>query len=1007
MKTINHAVQKTLRGVSLIIALIASNAQSSFGATTLYYDDFESYPVQNPAPNPLTNGPAGGEWFFVDPIEPITPLEHRIFDSTALGSALYSRVWATLTNNARLTNAISLDALPPGNHTYRLSFVVAADTLTASRFIDFDYSISSSAGPLTLLSGHNLDNSQTFDALSGSGIATAGTKGKTDDRRFEFVFQNDALTSSDKIFFSITRVTNNAGAALTFFLDDVRLAIDDTNPPLVQSVEPVLTLQHVHVTFSEPVDPATATDIANYSFSGGSLSVLGATLLSPSTVELYTTDQDPNSSHTLQISGVLGQTGISITSTQLNFTTPALTISPVRYDAGTTTTLPSGPFDPTTPEAGSWVPVTSTKAGMSAGPVLDDLSTGFNAWRVTDNNGTSSGGSMNYTIPIDQASIDLARTNGWRIITRNRVVDNFGSAATDQVIIYADPVSNVRYGLFWGVDANLNLYVTPLGGVTATLTTGGVADTTAYHTNMMIYNPATKSVSYYFDGRLIIPNYTGQVITVPRGLTFGSASSAAQGEMNYNLVQLDVVDATRPVATVNPQSGAYGVGQKVTFSAAFSPFVNSYQWLSNGVAIAGATATNYTTSFISMENDGDQYQLRALSGLGDVETAPAILTVTQDTNPPVIVSASGSLLHDRITLTFSEPVLETYATDLANYSWLNAGVTNLSVRQLDPLTVELRAGPFEIGSNYTVRVSNIRDTSNLIIAPDSPAQISFSQMSIAALYDAGDTTSKPSGAPDPASPEGGNWTPEISANPDISTNAIFDDLGTGLNAWQIRDGTAATAQFASYTMQLATNLQDNARQFGWVLTLRSRLAENLGAGSAMFSLYENYRLERYGLIFGADTNNDLLVGTSTTAGFTTNILTTGGTALDAYHLHQVVYDPATARASYYFDGNLIAWRFPVSTPNNSLAELMFGARASVAMGTMNFNLVEFSIANGPYVSLNIEGANAEISYRGVLESASALANPTMWTPVATNLDGGTYSVPVNSSTQLYFRARNP
>jgi hypothetical protein len=257
----------------------------------------------------------------------------------------------------------------------------------------------------------------------------------------------------------------------------------------------------------------------------------------------------------LQISGVLGQTGTSITSTQLNFTTPALTISPVRYDAGTTTTLPSGPLDPTTPQAGSWVPVVSAQTGMSAGPVTDDLSTGFNAWRVTDNNGAANGGSMNYTIPMDQASIDLARTNGWRIVTRNRIVDNFGSAATDQVIIYADHGSNIRYGLFWGVDANLNLYVTPLGGVTYTLTTGGVADTTAYHTNVMIYNPATKSVSYYFDGRLIVANYTGQVISVASGLTFGSASSGAKGEMNYNLVQLDVVNATRPVPTLNTQSG--------------------------------------------------------------------------------------------------------------------------------------------------------------------------------------------------------------------------------------------------------------------------------------------------------------------------------------------------------------------------------------------------------------------------------------------------------------------
>jgi hypothetical protein len=189
--------------------------------------------------------------------------------------------------------------------------------------------------------------------------------------------------------------------------------------------------------------------------------------------------------------------------------------------------------------------------------------------------------------------------------------------------------------------------------------------------------------------------------------------------------------------------------------------------------------------------------------------------------------------------------------------------------------------------------------------------------------------------------------------------------------------------------------------------LRSRLAENFGPNSAMFALYEDYRLERFGLIFGSDINNDLLVGTSTTTGFTTNILTTGGTGFDAYHLHQIAYDGASKTASYYFDGNLIAWKFPVSNPPNSLAELMWGARASVAKGTMNYNLVDFSIVDGPYAQLEVNGANANISFRGILETATQLGNPTIWTSVATNLTGGTHSVPLSGQTQQYFRARLP
>ena len=454
MKTTIHPIRRIHGFLSCLAlgAMLALSVQTSLGSITLYYDDFQSYPIQNPAPNPLTNGPAGGQWFYVDPVPPLTAGEHQILehlgDVTTTGAGFYSRVWASATDNARLTNAISVSALPagPAPYTFRLSFVVACDTLTTTRNITFNYAISSSAGSLGFVSGHNLDNSQTFAGLSGTGIATAGTTGKSNDRRFEFVFQSSTITTADKINFDITRVTNNAGAVLNMFLDDVRLGVDDANGPVVQSVQPVLTMQHVRVNFSEPVDPLSATNLANYSFTAGPLSVQGATLLAPSVVELFTSDQAPNSTHTLQISDVLGQSGISMTSTQLNFTSPNLAISPVRYDAGTTVTQPSGPADPASAAGGYWTPTPFSNPGLSVGAVANDNSTGFNAWNITDQ--TTLSGTPNYAMPIDQASLNLARSNGWRIVVYSRLGDNFGSTATDQVLIYADPATGLRYGPF-------------------------------------------------------------------------------------------------------------------------------------------------------------------------------------------------------------------------------------------------------------------------------------------------------------------------------------------------------------------------------------------------------------------------------------------------------------------------------------------------------------------------------------------------------------------------------
>jgi hypothetical protein len=155
---------------------------------------------------------------------------------------------------------------------------------------------------------------------------------------------------------------------------------------------------------------------------------------------------------------------------------------------------------------------------------------------------------------------------------------------------------------------------------------------------MMVYNPATQKVSIYFDGQLIV-DYAGQVLA-GSGLTFGNASSTAKGSMNYNLVQLDVVGATQPVVLQNPASSTNGIGQKVTFTADFTPFVNAFQWLSNGVVIAGATTTNYTTGFINASYNGSQYSCRALSSLGNVETTAAVLVATNQSPVANIVTNS-------------------------------------------------------------------------------------------------------------------------------------------------------------------------------------------------------------------------------------------------------------------------------------------------------------------------------------------------------------------------------
>jgi hypothetical protein len=140
--------------------------------------------------------------------------------------------------------------------------------------------------------------------------------------------------------------------------------------------------------------------------------------------------------------------------------------------------------------------------------------------------------------------------------------------------------------------------------------------------------------------------------------------------------------------------------------------------------------------------------------------------------------------------------------------------------------------------------------------------------------------------------------------------------------------------------------------------------------------------------------------------FASYTVTSDGSGMN-YHLHQFVFDPASATSSYYFDGTLIVSGIPKSNVASSVAQLMFGAASSLGEGTMNYNLVQLSAVNGPVLSIALNGVNINVSYRGILQAATQLGSPTVWTSVATNSSSGisVYSIPASSQAHQFFRAK--
>ena len=100
----------------------------------------------------------------------------------------------------------------------------------------------------------------------------------------------------------------------------------------------------------------------------------------------------------------------------------------------------------------------------------------------------------------------------------------------------------------------------------------------------------------------------------------GSGSGSGSGGSSTS-VTLSVV--------TQPQSVSVPVGQAATFTVAASGSGElTYQWLANGIEIAGATAASYTTAATALSDSGTTYSVRVSDSSGSVLSASVTLTVT-------------------------------------------------------------------------------------------------------------------------------------------------------------------------------------------------------------------------------------------------------------------------------------------------------------------------------------------------------------------------------------------
>lgn len=99
-------------------------------------------------------------------------------------------------------------------------------------------------------------------------------------------------------------------------------------------------------------------------------------------------------------------------------------------------------------------------------------------------------------------------------------------------------------------------------------------------------------------------------------------------QTDNSLYYLPATEATTaPAIVLAPAARTAGTGQSVTFSVAAAGSSISYQWLRNGMAIAGATGASLTLASVSLADAGD-YAVTVSNAAGTVTSAAARLGVT-------------------------------------------------------------------------------------------------------------------------------------------------------------------------------------------------------------------------------------------------------------------------------------------------------------------------------------------------------------------------------------------
>ena len=464
----------------------------------------------------------------------------------------------------------------------------------------------------------------------------------------------------------------------------------------------------VQVNFSKPVSAATATNATHYTIGAG-IQVLAATQTAPAQVTLTTTPQVVGQTYTLSVSGVrdtAAAANLIAPGSTANFTTPPSTMilaaqnRAAGVEWGPNYAVPNNEgdlivgADPKDFPAGNGH--TSTQLRFDATPLLG----GYSA--------------------IQSVKIRLTQ-----------LVQNSRDAGTLEAYRLKPETADWNNNGTWGTKDGSSPW---FGGAS-----GALVPDTDYDTNLLAsvsYNPA-NAVGTIYD--LEIPGSLATALIAAwsgggtnEGVVLRGVEPAGYTGDNRVLFYHQGANGPKLIVQFVPQTLAItqqptnttGVERgSATFTvvASGAPPYN-YQWRRAGTDLPGATNSSYTLSDLRTNDAGAQFSVRVgdASGSHLVSASATLLTVTPDTTPPTLVSATGlDFMH--VQVVFSKPVSLPSAGSAANYAISDGICVGTAELTADPTTVLLTTCPQTASSTYTLTVTGVRDATAAgnLIAPGS------------------------------------------------------------------------------------------------------------------------------------------------------------------------------------------------------------------------------------------------------------------------------------------------